>query len=236
MKEIILKNGEICHVDDDWFIYLNQWNWKLSKKDGYAVRNGRKSDGDMWNKKIWMHRVINGTPKNKITDHINGNKLDNRKENLRTVDGKQNMYNKKPVKGSSSVYKGVFRLPDGKFEVSIKINSKSVYIGKYSNEEAAANAYNLKAKELFGEYAWLNNVVTMTDSEIVMYKLERPLRFGMKKYKGVSFHKVRGKWRSYIKVNGKQVYLGLFHSETDALIARNDYCVQLGLFQEVQTI
>src|SRR3990167_9749261 len=95
MKIIRLNKGQSAIVDDDVFDYLNQWKWYFNNQ-GYAVRrpyikgSGRKNQKCMT---IHMHRLVNNTPNGMQTDHINRNKLDNRRENLRNVTDQQNKFN-----------------------------------------------------------------------------------------------------------------------------------------------
>jgi hypothetical protein len=93
-------------------------------------------------------------------DHINGNGLDNRRENLRIATASQNHMNKTKQRGTyTSTYKGVSlrsdRLHLGWY-ANIKVEAKHIHLGRYPTEEAAAMAYDKKAKELFGEFAHLN--------------------------------------------------------------------------------
>lgn len=156
MKEIKLTQGKIALVDEDDFEYLNSFKWYYN--NGYAVRaiynNNNKKSLER------MHRSIMNINseylKNQI-DHINLNKLDNRKVNLRVVTLQQNSFNRKSHTNSSSKYKGVSWLKrDKKWNSSICKDGKSYYLGRFINEIDAAKKYNDKAIELFGEYAKLN--------------------------------------------------------------------------------
>ena len=88
-------------VDSSDFNWLNQWKWGLSTK-GYAVR---KENGH----NITMSRLINQTPTGFMTDHINRNKLDNRRKNLRTVTASENQFNRNTQNNNKSGYKGVYK-------------------------------------------------------------------------------------------------------------------------------
>jgi hypothetical protein len=105
-----------------------------------------------------MHHMIMGT--SSTIDHINTDSLDNRKGNLRPATRQQNSANarkqiRKSGKPCTSKYKGV-SFTQGKFRAVIRCSGKTYQLGCYTNEEEAASAYNAKAKELFGEYAYLN--------------------------------------------------------------------------------
>lgn len=97
---IKLTQNKFAIVDNKDFEYLNQWKWNYDKITGYAKRHIK-------NKSIYLHRIINNTPQNLFTDHINRNKLDNRKCNLRTCEKVLNQRNQKICKTNTSGYKGV---------------------------------------------------------------------------------------------------------------------------------
>jgi hypothetical protein len=149
-KEIPLTQGKFAIVDDNDFEWINKWKWHYIK--GYAVRTISSTF-----KKIYMHREINKTPEGLYTDHIDQNKLNNTRSNLRTCNLQENDRNRKKQKNNTSGYKGVCYAKDrGKWRSRIKVNSVYFWIGNFNNAKDAAAAYNDKAKELFGEFACLN--------------------------------------------------------------------------------
>ena len=135
MKKIKLTKGKFALVDNKDFDWLNQWTWCLNS-NGYAVRDvgGRKNK-----KRILMHRLLNKTPKGLSTDHVNRNKLDNRKSNLRTVTQSQNILNAKLSKNNKSGYNGVTWYKN-RWVARIKINYKSIYLGRYKSLKEAVLA------------------------------------------------------------------------------------------------
>ena len=151
MKELELTNGQFAIVDDEDFDELNQWKWTFSK--GYAIRC------DKFGNSIYMHRAVNKTPTGMQTDHINQNKLDNRKENLRASTRSQNMANVTTCSHNTSGYKGVsFHKNRGKWRAYIRVNKKQISLGMFTSKEIAAIAYNEAAKVYFGNFAKLNSV------------------------------------------------------------------------------
>lgn len=88
-------------------------------------------------------------------DHINHDKLDNRKSNLRIVTQQQNLMNRKVFKNNKTGFKGVSVYGE-KYRASIRKNGKREYLGFFKNPIDAAKAYDKRAIELFGEYAVLN--------------------------------------------------------------------------------
>ncbi len=153
MKTIPLTQGKVAIVDDEDYDYLMQWKWHYDR--GYARRKYR-IDGNK-TKGIFLHRVINKTPKSLFTDHINGNKLDNRKENLRNCTNKQNQRNSRKQLNTSSKYKGVcFDRQTNLWKATIRTGKGNKHIGRYANALEAALAYDGMAAILFGEFAKLN--------------------------------------------------------------------------------
>lgn len=127
---------ESAQVDEADFSNLNQYRWYLDSS-GYALRN------DDNGRPIRMHVQIMNTPKGKHTDHINRNRLDNRRENLRVVTVSQNLHNRPKQNNNTSGYKGVFcdsRIMHRirKWTWSLQLNGKAVRANKYycSAEEA----------------------------------------------------------------------------------------------------
>lgn len=152
MRTIELSNGELVLVDRSCFEDVIKYKW-FKHSGGYAFT---KHDGRF----LYMHRLINNTPDGMITDHINGNKLDNRRSNLRTCTSSQNMYNSDRKRGAIK-YRGVTKYKtSGKFQSRIKIDGYHKHLGLFDTEEEAALTYNLAAEEHHGEFAKLNKGIT----------------------------------------------------------------------------
>lgn len=167
MTRIIhLSKGCVALVDEEDYDNLMQWNWYCCTT-GYAKHRSWEKDGERLY--MVMHRVIMKAKKGQEVDHINGNRQDNRRANLRIATRKQNASNSKKRKdGLSSKYKGVTHInrshtcKDGTVSVYdfwrayIQKDNKYKSIGFFKTEEEAARAYDDKATELFGEFARLN--------------------------------------------------------------------------------
>lgn len=157
MNLVPVKKGEFfAIVDDEDYESISQHNWSYSHY-GYAVRRGKTSLGEDGKKIIYMHRFIIAAGAGQTVDHINGNRLDNRKENLRICTIGENLKNRKGKNGTSK-YKGVSYASDrDKWRSSISYQNKRIRIGDYDSEIEAAKAYNQKAIELHGVFARINN-------------------------------------------------------------------------------
>ena len=143
MTEIPLNHNKVTLVDDEDYERLMQYTWCYHQ--GYAKTNIKV--GDKY-KTVSMHRIILNTPPDKDTDHVNHDTLDNRRQNLRICTTRQNMMNQKP-KSKSSRFKGVMRDRDGYWITKVD----KVYIGSFPTERIAAMAYDLWARDIFGEFA-----------------------------------------------------------------------------------
>jgi hypothetical protein len=150
-------------VDDQDYDWLMQWSWQRNG-DGYASRQvwipkSEQAEGGPSHTKISMHRLIADTPKHLVTDHINGNRLDNRRSNLRHLTRKQNAQWRPKLKGkTTSDYIGVFynKRYKKKWQAYIYRDGRQVVLGRFELETDAALAYNLAARELFGDEAIQN--------------------------------------------------------------------------------
>lgn len=135
MKKIKLTKGKFALVDNEDFEFLNQWKWYINTK-GYALRRIYIGSGHKNRKgiQIYMHRVVGKIPKKLQTDHINHNKLDNRKENLRAVTNQQNHFNMPLSKNNKSGCKGVYWFKrDKNWHVQITLNAKKIHLGYFNN-------------------------------------------------------------------------------------------------------
>lgn len=158
MKLIKLSKNKFAKVDDEDFEYLNKWKWSVSSNN-YAVRRvSRKLKGKN-NIIILMHRQIMKTNKNMQTDHINQNKLDNQKSNLRMCTRSENSCNRLKRKNTSSKYKGVcWDKAKKKWVAQVWKDNVKVLNKRFPTEKEAAIAYNKKSKIFHKEFAILNNV------------------------------------------------------------------------------
>lgn len=153
-KTIRLRCEKLTLVDTEDYEWLMRWEWSLSTS-GYANRS-QWVDGKNKNKIILMHRLIINTPDGMDTDHINGNKLDNRRCNLRVATRSQNLMNQKKSWGGSK-YKGVsWHKNKGKWVAYIETDKKMKHLGIFVNEHDAATAYNMAALRYFRKFAKLN--------------------------------------------------------------------------------
>lgn len=153
MKLIPLSRGKFAQVDDEDFELLNQWKWCTgvqNPKHKITYRAVTRQKGV----NIKMHRFILGLEKGgKHVDHIDGDGLNNQKENLRLVTPQQNNCNRAKRSTNTSGFKGVSNFQGRYWRARIMLNQKEHSLGYFSSKEEAYDAYCKAAKRLFGEYA-----------------------------------------------------------------------------------
>lgn|SRR5699024_5424629 len=159
MRKIKLTKGKYAIVDKDVYEEINKYNWYCSYQ-GYACRKTPKKDRDKGKPSvIFMHRFILNHDGSEDVDHINNDRLDNRRENLRICERSDNLRNQQKSQNSSSKYKGVcWQRRDKKWQAYIMYNGKNKYLGYFDSEQEAAQAYNESALKYHGEYALLNRL------------------------------------------------------------------------------
>lgn len=161
MKEIFLTKGKIAIVDDgdydnlvhhEWSAYSNGYGWYAR-----ATING---------KTVTMHRFVLDYYGTLETDHINGNGLDNRRNNLRLATTAENQFNRGPQKNNASGCKGIDWYPRHQaWRARIQAYKRPIFLGYYPSLNDAASAYREAAAKFHGEFARTNSEPTGTNSQ-----------------------------------------------------------------------
>jgi hypothetical protein len=107
--------------------------------------------------KLYLHRLVTDAKPGTIIDHANGDRLDNRRENLRLATKAQNAANIGALSTSKSGLKGVVKRGK-KYRAFAHKDGKTQYLGSFDTKEEAACEYNRTAKKLFGKFARVNKV------------------------------------------------------------------------------
>lgn len=153
MVEIPLTRGLVATIDAEDVDLVTGYRWYAAPGNRdlfYALTRIR--EGGV-RRTVMMHRLINRTAPGLQTDHINGNTLDNRRSNLRTVTRAQNMWNRRADLHGSSSFRGVsWQAKSGKWLAMIQANKSRQYLGLFADERDAARAYQSAAERLFGNF------------------------------------------------------------------------------------
>lgn len=191
------KKGGTTIVSESDHKYLSKYNWHINDV-GYA-------EGYITGVTVLMHRYILGImDSNKIIDHINNNKLDNRRENLRITTTQINALNRKNNKNKkSSIFKGVnYSKRKNKYDVFHTSNNKAIYLGAYEKEIDAAECFDLYIiHNNMEEYVTLN-----FPEKIDIYrnkKFIKPVRYKTHEYIGVG--KLYGKYTARVWISNKSI-------------------------------
>ncbi len=150
MKKIFLSDGQVTLVSDEDHIFLAGFNWSLYS-GGYART---RIDG----KQRHMHRVIverMGLDLSKGgVDHIDGNGLNNQRNNLRIATRSQNMANCRKNRNNKSGYKGVsWHKARQKWQARIMFTGQAIHLGYFDDPKEASNVYCEAAEYYFEEFA-----------------------------------------------------------------------------------
>lgn len=247
------ETAKIDEIDSD----LVSFKWGFL--NGYAVRsisvNGKGT-------RLFMHRVIlersleRSLLEGEVSDHINGNPLDNRRVNLRLATKAQNAMNRGINANSKSGYKGVsHHKSSGRWNAMIGINGKQKSLGYFNTPEEAAQAYNESALELHGEFARLNTIPFEEKEDRRHWRKPRRPNKAAKRnpnpdkrdphaprpetrgrqlrsrnsksgYKGVYWNKSASKWVAQIVVQSQHIYLGCFINILEAARAYNAAAIE----------
>ena len=144
-------------VSPEDFDCVAAFPWHVRNR-GYVARTIRCENGRR--RQLHLHRFILGVDDAGVmVDHINGDPLDNRRENLRVCSNSANQHNQGLNKRNTTGYKGVcFYKKSGKYRAQIKHQMARHFLGEFRTPEEAAHAYNKAAIRLHGDFAVLNPV------------------------------------------------------------------------------
>lgn len=157
MKTIQLTREQVTKVDDEDYDWLNSFTWRAVQMGNmWYAHTGDSRKGNFYS----MHELIKGEHPGHEVDHIDRDGLNNQKSNLRFATHSQNNANKPAQINNRSGYKGVsWHFAAQKWVAQLRVKKVHYHLGLFESKEQAALAYNNKAKELLGEFAYQNKVL-----------------------------------------------------------------------------
>ncbi len=218
------RNGDIVgysKVDKDDYDKFIIGFWHLNR--GYASGKFGKLKG-------MLHRfIMNAKKGDLVIDHINHDKLDNRKCNLRFVTSKINSQNKSKTINATSKYFGVSKIKDTEDWICSLHDSNGKHITyRFKIEEHAAYCYDLLATEHYGLEAQTNNIEKPDNFETPTKK-EKPI------HKGV-YKKKSGKYSVVIWIGKKTKNIGTFETQEEAIEIYNKKVQEIENLKEIEPV
>lgn len=154
---ITQRSGQVhtVYIDEQDRDLVDKYTWGIDS-NGYVGTNVRTLTGQT---RLLLHRLLMN-PGELVVDHINRNKLDNRRCNLRVCTQSNNSHNKGMYRTNTTEYRGVTRYRS-KYRVQCKLNSTNLTFGMYTTKHAAAIVAGIVRRELHGDYSQGNQVGTL---------------------------------------------------------------------------
>lgn len=221
--------GKFALIDDDLADHISQHRWNLMP-DGCPARRVR-SQGKIQCE--FMHHLVLARKPGLLIDHVNRRRSDNRRENLRYATPGENACNNSMNIGNTSGYTGVGWYPRHKKWISHIMSNKVNYtIGYFESKEEAAIAYNIRAQQLHGAFAHLNDPALIPDYDIllpiVVAKIESILAANNTSgRRGVSWHNNMKKWKVQVKHSQTMISVGYFNDLDEAAYIFDQCALQL---------
>ena len=218
---ITLSNGMKSKVDHDIWHEASLYTWRYVKGYAYAIIGGLA---------VSLHRFAKGlgSPNEHtlpVVDHKNGDRRDNRRENLHETTWSFNAFNRRKKEGAQSEYYGVRTLPNGTFVAALRYQGVQYYLGTYRVAKHAAYAYDCKSELIYG--------VRRNGIELPGYKFvnDRVLPEGSKpkektsNYTGVHLNE-RGTWTASRSQGSKTLYFGIYATQEEAAYAVDSWSAE----------
>jgi|JI10StandDraft_1071094.scaffolds.fasta_scaffold82245_5 hypothetical protein len=215
--KLVIKDKVVLYSLEDHDRIISH-KWRVNKK-GYVC--GRINE-----KQVFLSRFIIEAPKEFMVDHVNNDKLDNRRENLRLVTTAENAKNKKKQSGKTSSHKGVYFVKaTGKYRVTFVIDGKPVFLGAFEKEIDAAERYDTYIVQQNLKFHSLN-----FPEKREQYLLRSPVIAASRtnkrtcKYKGV--YRKRNGYYSSAMLNGEHIQVNSSANEEECAIAFDEFVVK----------
>ena len=151
------QEGTPFYIDSDDYENVHQYSW-YQTSNGYIATRDREKGGEL----LTLHRKVMGARDDELVDHINHDKTDNRKQNLRIVTRSQNQQNMKVPSHNSSGVRGVsWSNYHQNWVTQIWVDGEHHYLGAYKNFDDAVAARKAAEEKYFGEYSYDNSIAAV---------------------------------------------------------------------------
>jgi hypothetical protein len=147
-----LSQGREAIIDAADAGAVGQFNWRVQSAGENHKYAGRSEMQNGQRRFVLMHRFICNPDDSQYVDHINGNSLDNRRQNLRVCTQSENLCNRAKQSNNRSGYKGVYLHAPGVWRSRIQFRGNLTDLGLFNDPEAAHQAYVAAARRLHGEF------------------------------------------------------------------------------------
>lgn len=222
---IELTRGQKAIVDWADLEWLSQWLWGYAS--GYAVRTSKTTEetGNWKSRRIMMHRAIleyhGHCLEGLEVDHIDGNRLNNVKSNLRPATRQQNAANRSRHNNNTSGTAGVhYHKLSGKWRATITYKGRCIELGLFAEKSDAIAARKKAIIEYFGEFANCNDDVRQPLATSLT-TTEKPVKRGSASgHPGIWWDAKKQKWIAAVKVGHKAKKLGFYDRIEDAIASR----------------
>ena len=157
-KVVPLTQGYVSIVDETDYSRVTEHSWCIQQYKNKSRGKNVYAKASIGRTQVTLHRFILGAPKGTFVDHINGDTLDNRRENLRYTTKQGNAANriKDRIPNKTSEFKGVSKKPKGRWTATITVMNQPIHLGTFLDEVSAARAYDAAARRYFGEFCKVN--------------------------------------------------------------------------------
>lgn len=218
--------GRLARIDADDYPEVSRWRW-YANRNGYSY--GQRHGPRRVRMQVLLHHLVFDTPYGTIVDHVNGDRLDATKANLRVVSYSVNNRNRVRVKKVG--FKGAFAVGGGLWQARIKWDERNWNLGSYATAEDAARVYDAAALHIDPDLG--SHALNFPDEAQAKHPAqirreafaEGHITSKSSPYRGVSWKPPNSAFQAFFTEGHRTVYLGLHDDEEQAARAHDSYAL-----------